>query len=91
MADPDLVIRILRELRADMVEMRSEMERTRTELRGEIGAVRDELRAFRGETTEHFATLELTVNGIAGHLLGLTQLATTTDRRVRKLEAREAK
>ena len=80
MSNPDLVLRVLREFRAEMHVFRDEMH-----------VFRDEMRAFQRHTEERLGAVEQTVNGIAGHLFGLTHFVKTIDRRVRKLETRATK
>lgn len=87
MSDPDLVLRILRPSGEEAPSFRNEMLEFRREMDG-----------FRQDTNERFervepriATLELTVNSMAGHLFGPTHFVKTIDRRVRKLETRAAK
>jgi hypothetical protein len=86
-SDPDLTLRILREFRDEMRLFRRETNERFEQIEARFTGI--DARFDRVES--RLGTLELTVNGMAGHLLGVTHFVKTIDRRVRKLETRAAK
>ena len=79
-SDPNLVLRLLKELRVDVGEVRKE-----------VGQLRTELDDFRAESNARFERIEHTLNGMAGHLFSLTDIVKGHERRIRRLEARTTK
>lgn len=77
MSDPNLVVRLLREQREEMMAFRAEFQQFREETRAEFRAVKGRL-----------GTLEHTLSGMASHLFALTGMVKDHDRRIRKLESR---
>jgi hypothetical protein len=79
-SDPNLILRLLREMRADIERMEKRFE-------ARFEAIEKRLDGIETRLTN----LELTVNGMAGHLFMLTGMVKDHDRRIRKLESRPTK
>ena len=79
-SDPNLVLRLLKDLRVDVGEVGKA-----------VGQLRTDLDDFRRETSTRFERIEHTLNGMAGHLFALTDIVKGHERRIRRLEARPTK
>ena len=79
-SDPNLLLRLLEELRVDVAQVREE-----------VGQLRTELDDFRSESNAPFERVEHTVDGTAGHLLALTDIVKGHERRIPRLETRPTK
>jgi chromosome segregation ATPase len=75
-SEPNLTVRLLRELRADLAEVRSDV----AEVKQRLGGIE--------KRVDEIADA---VGGMAVHLFAVTHRQTDQERRLRKLEARPAK
>ena len=77
MADSDLSVAILREIREDVrttrSELKAEIAATRTELKAEIAATRTELKAEISVTNVRLEVIEHTLKDLGGQQLILTR------------------
>jgi hypothetical protein len=91
-ADSDLTVSILREIRDEIRTTNQHLDTTRVELKAEISAARVELKAEIGETNQRLDVVEVTLKDLAGQQLVLTRYLKNVidrhDERLTRLETR---
>jgi hypothetical protein len=79
-SDPNLILKLLRKLDADIRKLDADLQGLRGEVNERFARV-----------DERLDTLEHTVSGMASQMFFVTSFVKTVDRRVRKLEARPSR
>jgi hypothetical protein len=82
----DLTLKVLKGIREDLAELRTEIGKARTELKGEIGGLRTELRDFKVEVRHGFAAVNQRLDNV---LLFTGTHYQSLDRRLTALEDKD--